>query len=79
MKASDVVYVVIAALLRLAAVFVLLYGIFMALMPLLMGAGGAGIFMVKLFVALLLGALVLWLLAKPIAGLVVSGLDEPRV
>jgi hypothetical protein len=78
MKTSDVVYVVIAAGLRLAAILIVLYGIFMALMPLVMGAGNAIAMLARLSLGMLIPAAILWFGSKALAALVVNGLDEPR-
>jgi hypothetical protein len=79
MKAKEMAFVAVAVFFRTAAVLAALYGGFMMLTPLLMGGFGGSLILLRFLIVYLGTAVVLWLLSKPLAALIVSGLgDEPR-
>ena len=80
MKAKDAAFIAVIVFFRTAAVCAAGFGSFMVLLPLLVGLFSGGIngtlYLLQIVIAYFLAAAVLWLFAKPIASLVVRGLDD---
>lgn len=80
MKAKEIASIGVTVVFRMAAVSVALIGAFLVLAPpLMMGVFPLSPILVRMVIIYFGAAVVLWLLAKPIASLVVRGLeDEPK-
>jgi hypothetical protein len=79
MKSKETAFLVVAVFFRVLAVSVALYGIFMIAAPMAIGGFFASLVLLKMAALYFAAAIALWLLSKPIALLVVSGLtDDPE-
>lgn len=71
-------YSILAIIFRTAAVVVLLYGLFTYFTTLSLGAGlspSAGALFVRLVLVHIVAAVILWVIAKPVAALIVRGVE----
>ena len=77
MKTNHAAYVAVVVFFRVAAVCAVLLGVFMVAAPVLLTGFSASLLLLRVLLVYLGAALLLWILSKPIASLVVRGIDEP--
>ena len=75
MHSTRIVSLAIAALLRTLAVLLVLFGIYVVVAPLVITGFGVSLTVVRVPLIYFTGAVILWILSKPIAGIIVRGLD----
>ena len=79
MKTKEIAFLAVAVFFRVSAVSVALFGLFLVAAPMLTMGFGASLVFLRMLVAYLAAAAVLWFFSKPIASLVTNGLgDEPK-
>lgn len=78
MKSKEIAFVAVTVFFRTASVVSTIYGVFMVMTPLLMTGFDLPPMIWRILLVYCLSAAVLWFLAKPIASLVVIGIESEK-